>query len=272
MQHELDDEEDQVKKEEVQKKKDQVEKEIKDKQEQLREIKKKNHTVMNTLQELSVDGLPELAVTIKEIGVQEFIKNKKLGLDAISLSDFQDTTGLSNQSGRHELISAKRNGKQVVLKKFVLKQMGERAAFDRELWILRRLKHPHIVPIISAFIEKQEYGYIELPFYTNGDLLDWMRSQKNPPSVALLKKLFFGVVRGIEYLHLAKVIHGDIKPNNMLIDQEFNASLCDFHISNDSDERRTTLGVAHALYCKRSLFYFFFFLKRRKIVYFRISD
>ena len=46
-----------------------------------------------------------------------------------------------------------------------------------------------------------------------------------------LKTIIYEVLKGIKYMHEAKVIHRDIKPANILINQDCSIKICDFGLS-----------------------------------------
>ncbi|KAI5657183.1 hypothetical protein M9H77_25976 [Catharanthus roseus] len=96
--------------------------------------------------------------------------------------------------------------------------------------------HPHIVQILGyseapgeRIIVMEFQGMLSLEFYLyqNPDgaaLLDWGRRVK----------IAAGIARGIEYLHelmTPHIVHGRIKPSNILIDAKFRAKLCDYGLN-----------------------------------------
>ena len=111
-------------------------------------------------------------------------------------------------------------------------------AFLKEAKFLKRLNHPCVVSVNSIFID-EHYGYIEMPFYENGNLRSWIETKK--PSEFQLQSIFLHVIRGLEYLHQCGVIHCDIKPENIFIDAKNHPKIGDFDISKDVSARITTL-------------------------------
>ncbi|KAL9995900.1 putative protein kinase RLK-Pelle-L-LEC family [Helianthus debilis subsp. tardiflorus] len=53
--------------------------------------------------------------------------------------------------------------------------------------------------------------------------------------------IMIGVARGLTYLHLTKqIIHGDLNPNNILLDEDFNAKLGDLELAEYKPDYHTT--------------------------------
>ena len=48
--------------------------------------------------------------------------------------------------------------------------------------------------------------------------------------------VIYQTIVAFKYIHSAKVLHRDIKPNNILVDKESNVRVCDFGMSRKSDE------------------------------------
>ncbi|KZV51116.1 hypothetical protein F511_01908 [Dorcoceras hygrometricum] len=104
---------------------------------------------------------------------------------------------------------------------------------------IRRLSlsdHPNVVPI-TGFSEAPGERIVVMEF--NGMLsLDFYLHQ-NPDGLALLDwgrrmRIAAGTARGIEYLHevaAPPIIHGCVKPSNILIDAKFCARICDYGLN-----------------------------------------
>lgn len=106
--------------------------------------------------------------------------------------------------------------------------------FQNELQILGGLKSPFIVLLLGYCVEKNKrlvvYEYLpnkslqESLFSEAGLCLSWVRRYD----------IILDIARALQFLHLEcdpPVIHGDIKPSNVLLDSEFRAKLSDFGLS-----------------------------------------
>ncbi len=115
---------------------------------------------------------------------------------------------------------------------FALKQLNIiddelKKRFDREIAILKELKHKNIVSIIDSGI------YEEKPFividYVDGDSLD-----RIAPKLNIIQKLdiLISAANGIAYLHSKGIIHRDIKPENILVSKDLSTvKIADLGIS-----------------------------------------
>ncbi|KAF0742336.1 hypothetical protein Ae201684P_008694 [Aphanomyces euteiches] len=114
-----------------------------------------------------------------------------------------------------------------------------------EIAVLHGLHHDHIVNLHAAFSSPTHYMLV-MDHVEGGTLEDWMhawvdgqsslgpRGHKRPLSEAIFRCVMRDVISALVYLHtIAGVVHGDIKPSNILMDRSFNvcfpvAKLCDF--------------------------------------------
>ena len=116
-----------------------------------------------------------------------------------------------------------------------------KARFEREIKLLRTLRHPNIVPILS-FGEEDGHSYIVMPFYANGTLQDRLgRGTLNPREGG---RLMGQVSAALEYAHRQGIVHRDVKPSNILLDQDENAMLSDFGFAQVQDASLSLTGSA----------------------------
>lgn len=92
------------------------------------------------------------------------------------------------------------------------------------------LVHPNIVQVLD--IETQvEYPFVVTQFAPNGNLRRLIEMEERPElSVAL--KYFMQILAGLKTAHDAGVIHGNLKPENVVLDAAGNAMLSDFGLSS----------------------------------------
>ena len=85
-----------------------------------------------------------------------------------------------------------------------------------EIDILKKLSHPNIVKIYEFYISNSHY-YIVTEFCKEGELFSYI---KNKYSERQLAVLFYQVFSGLWYLHDNKILHRDIKLENIMISQK----------------------------------------------------
>jgi len=93
--------------------------------------------------------------------------------------------------------------------------------------------HPCIVPVKGYSIEPKDnkyYVYMKLPRMAGGNLADELRRRNKKEeyfSESELLKHFYALISAVDYLHSKRISHGDIKINNILLDEKGNLKLCD---------------------------------------------
>lgn len=106
--------------------------------------------------------------------------------------------------------------------------------FVKEAQMIASLRHPHIVSIYDVF-EENGTAYYVMEYLNGGSLVDVVR-QRGP----LPEKDALGYVSQIgdalSYIHERNILHLDIKPSNVLLNDAGEAVLIDFGISKHYDE------------------------------------
>ncbi|KAL7576338.1 hypothetical protein ACA910_018154 [Epithemia clementina (nom. ined.)] len=125
-------------------------------------------------------------------------------------------------------------GRKVAIKCVLRKDLppSDDAAIYDEVAILASLNHPHIVPIIDFFDEKDCY-FIVMELMSGGDLFDRI-GQKKSYSEADARDLIVKMLKAVAYCHIRQIAHCDMKPKNLLLMSDDNDSyikLADFGFS-----------------------------------------
>ena len=110
---------------------------------------------------------------------------------------------------------------------------------EREISVLRLLRHPNIVHLYEV-IESERYIGIVLEYGAGGELFDYILAQKCLQEREACR-LFAQLVSGVSYLHRKKIIHRDLKLENLLLDRHRNVIITDFGFANNFSARSNDL-------------------------------
>lgn len=103
------------------------------------------------------------------------------------------------------------------------------AQVRREIYIMRCLKHRHIVRM-SEVLTSDTKLYIVMELVTGGELFECI--EKGPVSEDLARHYFQQLVDGVDFCHKKGVAHRDLKPENLLLDENGDIKITDFGFSS----------------------------------------
>ncbi len=135
-----------------------------------------------------------------------------------------------------------------VLHAHLAKDPEMRERFKREAEASSQLLHPHICPILD-FADLDELVYLVMPYMAGGSLADVLVRDKTVaagPSATICAQ----VAAALDYAHRRGVVHRDIKPDNILFDEDGHALITDFGIATARFHGRLTrsgraMGTPH---------------------------
>jgi len=99
---------------------------------------------------------------------------------------------------------------------------GWRARFNEEGLVGTQLKHPHLLSA-RELVEEEGRIALVLDLVPGGQTLEKIIAREFRQGLSLVQALqvFLGIVQGIEYLHGKGIVHGDLKPENVMIEGDF---------------------------------------------------
>ncbi|HVP12019.1 MAG TPA: protein kinase [Phycisphaerae bacterium] len=144
-------------------------------------------------------------------------------------------------------IAAKRTVAIKVLLDGPLATSRQRHRFEREVELISRLRHPNVVTVYdSGLIRGRHYCVME---YVEGLTIDDYVLVEDL-TVRDVVRLFVKVCRAVSYAHQRGVIHRDLNPANILVDQEGEPHVLDFGLAKDvwaSGRERGSVVTAEGL-------------------------
>ncbi|MBR0056389.1 MAG: protein kinase, partial [Kiritimatiellae bacterium] len=112
-------------------------------------------------------------------------------------------------------------------------------SFRREAQAAAKLNHPNIAQIYS-FGEEKGQPYIVME-YVPGKHLEDLIEGAEPLQQQLVMKIGLDIADGLQLATASNLIHGDIKPGNILMDERDSAKLVDFGIASSPDAEQTEI-------------------------------
>ncbi|CAH8362387.1 unnamed protein product [Eruca vesicaria subsp. sativa] len=117
----------------------------------------------------------------------------------------------------------------------------------REVMIMKTLEHPNIVNLIEVIDDPETDHFYMVLEYIDGK---WVYDGSGPPDSIgekTARKYLRDIVAGLMYLHAHNVIHGDIKPDNLMVTSSGTVKIGDFSVSqvfkDDDDQLRRSPGT-----------------------------
>ncbi|KAJ1284869.1 hypothetical protein BS78_03G238300, partial [Paspalum vaginatum] len=143
------------------------------------------------------------------------------------------------------------DGRQVAVK--ILKDTkGDGEEFMNEVASISRTSHVNIVTLLGFCLQGSKRALI-YEFMPNGSLERYAFSSiMNNEDTLNWEKLFdiaIGIARGLEYLHQGcntSIVHFDIKPHNILLDQEFCPKISDFGLAKLCLKKESSISISGA--------------------------
>lgn len=105
--------------------------------------------------------------------------------------------------------------------------------FEAEAQLVARLEHPFIVPLFDYWRDPSG-AYLVMRYLRGGNLRQLI--DKSPPTRQQALRIIEQIAAALAAAHRSNVVHRDVKPENILLDDEGNAYLSDFGIAQTLDE------------------------------------
>lgn len=100
----------------------------------------------------------------------------------------------------------------------------------REVQIMKLLSHPNIIKLYQV-METKNMLYLVTEFAPNGEMFDYI-AQHGRLAEPEARKKFWQILTAVEYCHERRVVHRDLKAENLLLDANMNIKIADFGFGN----------------------------------------
>ncbi|OIW05416.1 hypothetical protein TanjilG_23242 [Lupinus angustifolius] len=140
-------------------------------------------------------------------------------------------------------------GNLVAIKRLAAGRFQGIQQFHAEIKTLGRLRHQNLVTLIGYHASEMEM-FLIYNYLPGGNLEKFIQERSSrAEDWRILHKIALDIARALAYLHdqcVPRVLHRDVKPNNILLDDDFNAYLSDFGLARllGTSETHATTGVA----------------------------
>uniref|UniRef100_A0A1B6E3I6 Protein kinase domain-containing protein n=1 Tax=Clastoptera arizonana TaxID=38151 RepID=A0A1B6E3I6_9HEMI len=141
--------------------------------------------------------------------------------------------------GKVQLGINKETGQEVAIKtikKCKIETEADLIRIRREIQIMSSVQHPNIIHIYEVF-ENREKMVLVMEYAAGGELYDFL-SERKVLSEEEARRIFRQIATAVYYCHKHKICHRDLKLENILLDENCNAKIADFGLSNVFDNCR----------------------------------
>lgn len=128
------------------------------------------------------------------------------------------------------------------------KKMADDNMIIREIEVLSEIQGPGILPfrgISPTNFDGEEYPTIFTKYMTNGSLGEMIRQEKLKKAPAEWNNTtkminIYGICVTMSFLHKNNIIHKDLKPDNVLLDEKYHPYVCDFGMAKFTNGKTNT--------------------------------
>uniref|UniRef100_A0A2C9UYB9 non-specific serine/threonine protein kinase n=1 Tax=Manihot esculenta TaxID=3983 RepID=A0A2C9UYB9_MANES len=148
-------------------------------------------------------------------------------------TDHFSHNNLIGKGGFGHVFKASLDGEIRAIKKLDFSDVQSEGGLEKEIMIVQSLSHKNLVELVGYCI----YGanrLLILKYFPNGSLRSKLHGSDNVLDWEIRMKIAIGSARGLEYLHenyKSKIVHLDIKPDNILLEEDFEPKITDFGLA-----------------------------------------
>ncbi|CAH9069235.1 unnamed protein product [Cuscuta epithymum] len=171
------------------------------------------------------------------------MKMENKGSNAMQHYELGKMIGQGNFAKVHHARNLK-NGSSVAIKiidKEKVFKVGMNDQIQREISVMRLVKHPSIVHLHEVMATKSKI-YFVMEYVKGGELFNMVAKGRLKEEVA--RKYFQQLISAVDFCHSRGVYHRDLKPENLLVDENGDLKVSDFGLSALAESRHQD-GLLH---------------------------
>lgn len=160
--------------------------------------------------------------------IQEKIRDLKIPWNQIELNE------VIGKGGYAKVYRGHWRNFEIAIKEFTQAYLTERSkrVVHHEAYIMSLLRHPNIA-VLYGLVDEEDHFALVMEYYGRGSIAHALEEQEQLPW-SWKQKVVIDVARGAEYLHsrpYERVVHGDLKPENVMLNDKGDAVITDFGVS-----------------------------------------
>ncbi|CAI5481172.1 unnamed protein product [Closterium sp. Yama58-4] len=145
------------------------------------------------------------------------------------------------------------DGREVAIKRLALGSSQGQREFEAEMHTLGAVRHRNLVVLVAAYLSRPPSQERLLIYdFLPGGSLDHVLDRDMPKGSpmrrwAVRRNILAGTARGMKYLHhncIPGIIHRDMKPANVLLDDNFEPKVADFGLAREMDATKSHMSTA----------------------------
>lgn len=139
---------------------------------------------------------------------------------------------------------------EIAVKEFTQAHLTERSkrVVHHEAYIMSLLRHPNIA-VFYGLSDEEDHFALVMEYYGRGSVAHALEGDEILPWT-WKRKVLMDIARGMEYLHsrpYERVVHGDLKPENVLLNEKGDALITDFGVSRVQSYTNTVVPASTGL-------------------------
>lgn len=188
---------------------------------------------------------------ISALNEQQALKNLKAVVRNVDPTPYFQMIEKAGQGASGTVYLAKslnRGGIKVAIKQMDLNSQPRKELIVNEILVMKDSQHKNIVNFLEAFLKSSEL-WVVMEFMEGGSLTDVIENNPNQLEEDQIALICHETTKGLKFLHNKKIIHRDIKSDNVLLDLQGNVKITDFgfcaKLTAQKTKRATMVGTPY---------------------------